>query len=77
MAKKLYKMTEGDFKNIVKETVKRLVKEGTFYNDVDSMWEYIKETLGPETMVDELYRYLDSDTIEDFVNHIKRYYEIS
>lgn len=39
MTKKVYKMTEGDFKNIVKETVKRLVKEGTFYNDVDSMWE--------------------------------------
>ena len=28
-------------------------------------------------MIDELYRYLDYDTMEDFVNHIKRHYEIS
>ena len=27
-------------------------------------------------MLDELYHYLDSDTIDDFINHIKRYYEI-
>ena len=37
MTKKIFKMTESDVQNIVKETVKRLVKEGTFYNDVDSM----------------------------------------
>lgn len=37
MAKKIFKMTESDVQNIVKKTVKRLVKEGTFYNDVDSM----------------------------------------
>ena len=76
MKKKVYKMTEGDFKNIVKETVKRLVKEDTADDYVNDMWQYLEEALGAETVLNELYRYLDSDTIEGFINHMKRHYEI-
>lgn len=40
------------------------------------MWSYLENTLGAEKMLDELYHYLDSDTIEGFINHMKRHYEI-
>ena len=40
------------------------------------MWSYFENTLGAEKMLNELYRYLDSDTIEGFINHIKIHYEI-
>ena len=65
-------MTESDVQNIAKETVKRLVKEGTTDDYVNDMWQYLEEALGAETVLDELYRYLDSDTIDDFINHIKK-----
>ena len=69
-------MTESDVQNIAKETVKRLVKEGTTDDYVNDMWQYLEEALGAETVLDELYRYLYSDTIKGFINHMKRHYEI-
>ena len=55
-----------------KKSIYNLIKEGTIYDEVDNMWSYLENTLGAEKMLDELYRYLDSDTIDDFINHIKK-----
>lgn len=59
-----------------KKSIYNLIKEGTIYDEVDNMWSYLENTLGAEKMLDELYHYLDSDTIEGFINHMKRHYEI-
>lgn len=60
-----------------KKSIYNLIKEGTIYDEVDNMWSYLENTLGAEKkMLNELYRYLDSDTIEGFINHMKRHYEI-
>ena len=69
-------MTESDVQNIVKKSIYNLIKEGTADDYVNDMWQYLEEELCAEKMLDELYRYLDSDTIEGFINHIKRHYEI-
>ena len=65
-------MTESDVQNIIKKSIYNLIKEGTADNYVSDMWQYLEEALG----ADELYRYLGSDTIEGFINHMKRHYEI-
>ena len=52
------------------------MKEGTTDDYVNDMWQYLEEALGAETVLDELYRYLYSDTIDGFINHMKRHYEI-
>ena len=76
MTKKIFKMTESDVQNIVKKSIYNLIKEGTADDYVNDMWQYLEETLGAETVLNELYRYLDSDTIGGFINHMKRHYEI-
>ena len=35
-------MTESDVQNIAKETVKRLVKEGTTDDYMNDMWQYLE-----------------------------------
>ena len=59
-----------------KKSIYNLIKEGTADDYVNDMWQYLEEALGAETVLDELYRYLDFDTIEGFINHMKRHYEI-
>ena len=63
-------------RNIVKKSIYNLIKEGTTDDYMNDMWQYLEEALGAETVLDELYLYLDSDTIEGFINHMKRHYEI-
>ena len=63
-------------RNIVKKSIYNLIKEGTTDDYVNDMWQYLEEALGAETVLDELYRYLYSDTIKGFINHMKRHYEI-
>ena len=62
-------------RNIVKKSIYNLIKEGTTDDYVNDMWQYLEEALGAETVLDELYRYLYSDTIKGFINHMKRHYE--
>ena len=63
-------------RNIVKKSIYNLIKEGTTDDYMNDMWQYLEEALGAETVLNELYYYLDSDTIEGFINHMKRHYEI-
>lgn len=73
---KRIRLTEGDLHRIVKESVNRIIKEGTTDRDVQSMWDEAQEMMGAESMLEALYDYLDSDTIEDFVQVLIRLYEL-
>lgn len=74
--KQQIRLTESDLHRIVKESVKKLLKEGTTNNIVINKWNNIEQTLGSETMLSELFQYLDGDTIADFVNTIENAYDI-
>ena len=73
---KRIRLTEGDLHRIVKESVNKIIKEGTTDRDVQSMWDEAQEMMGAESMLEALYDYLDSDTIEDFVQVLIRLYEL-
>ena len=73
---KRIRLTEGDLHRIVKESVNRIIKEGTTDRDVQSMWDEAQEMMGAESMLEALYDYLDSDTIEDFFQVLIRLYEL-
>lgn len=73
---KRIRLTEGDLHRIVNESVNRIIKEGTTDRDVQSMWDEAQEMMGAESMLEALYDYLDSDTIEDFVQVLIRLYEL-
>ena len=73
---KRIRLTEGDIHRIVKESVNKIIKEGTTDRDVQSMWDEAQEMMGTESMLEALYDYLDCDTIEDFVQVLIRLYEL-
>ena len=73
---KRIRLTEGDLHRIVKESVNKIIKEGTTDRDVQSMWDEAQEMMGAESMLEALYDYLDCDTIEDFIQVLIRLYEL-
>ena len=76
MNKKHIRLTESDLHRIVKESIKKALKEGTMNNVIIKKWNQIEQVLGSDGMISELFNYLDADTIADFVNTIENTYDI-
>ena len=74
---KTIKLNESTLNNIIKETICKVLREGTTNQEVDNMWSQAKEMMGAEAMIDALYNYLDCDTIADFVETLRRKYDMS
>jgi len=75
--KKLIRLTEQDLHRIVNESVKRMLKEGHYSSDSAQKWDQIREMVGDEAMIQELWNYLDADSIDDFIEHMDRYYDLN
>lgn len=73
MAKKI---SQAQLKNIVAESVKRILKEGHWNQRVYNDWEDVRQTIGDDTFISELYNWLDGDSIEEFLENIKRNYDL-
>jgi hypothetical protein len=71
------KITENKLKQIISESVKRILKEGSNSSDDYNNWEQVKECLGCEGMLSELYNYLSCDQISNFINAVDREYELN
>ena len=76
MNKKHIRLTESDLHRIVKESIKKALKEDTMNNVIIKKWNQIEQVLGSDGMISELFNYLDADTIADFVNTIENTYDI-
>ena len=75
--KKLIRVTESDLHNIIKESVKRIIKEGHYSSDSAQKWDQVREMVGDDAMIQELWNYLDADSIDDFIEHMDRNYELN
>ena len=71
------KITENNLKRIISESVKRILKEGSSSGGDYDNWEQVKECLGCDGMLSELYNYLSCDQISEFINSIDREYELN
>jgi hypothetical protein len=71
------KITESKLKQIISESVKRILKEGSSFKEDYVNWEKVKECLGCEGMLSELYNYLSCDQISNFINAVDREYELN
>lgn len=77
MKKKQIRLSEARLHQIIKENIKKALKEGmTSDNTAFDKWEQIKETLGAETMVDNIFQYLDSSTLEQLVEWFNQDYDL-
>lgn len=63
------RLTEGDLHKIVKESVKRVLKED--YDGEIEIWNRAKEALEPRLIVQALEYLLDSDgLLEEYANRL-------
>jgi hypothetical protein len=80
MAHKQIKLNENDFKKLVKETVKRVVKtklnEGFADREMDEKWIDAERQLGSENMLQEVYNYFSGDQLKDFLRSIDQDYDM-
>lgn len=75
--KRTIKLTESELKNIVRESLRRTINEGHWNSEYYDKWEQVREMVGDDTMLQELYNYLSGDQIEDFIyDHMGRNYEL-
>ena len=70
------RLTESKLKDIVRESVKRVINEGSINQNTLNMWYDVREKLGDETFINELWNWMSSDDIEGFIEHIDRNYEL-
>lgn len=75
--KKTIKLSRKELTNYITESVRKIIKEGTNDPEVYEGWERLRETMGDAQMLDELFQYLDADTIQDFVETTKDLYDVN
>ena len=62
------KITESKLRQIVKESVKKTLKEGmTSDNPCYEKWYYLVNTFDPELLLDAIFDYLDATQLEKMV----------
>ena len=70
------RLTEGELKSYIKCAVKQYINEGTSDNAINDRWDNIKELLGAEGFLDEIYAQLSEDEIVDIIDYTERMYDI-
>lgn len=65
------------FESKIRRIVRNTINEGHWNPDIYDKWEQVREMVGDDTMLNELYNFLSSDQIEGFINdHMDRNYEL-
>lgn len=76
MKKKTVKLTETDLRKMISESVRKAINEGHWDRNVYDKWEEIRSAVGDDAFISELYDYMSSDEIEDFIETISRNYDL-
>ena len=80
MANKQITLTEKDFRNVLKEAVKKAIKaklnEGFADRKWDELWIEAERQLGSENMLQEVYNYFDGDQLRDFLQSVDDDYDL-
>ena len=75
--KKTIKLSRKELTDYITESVRKIIKEGTNDPEVYEGWERLRETMGDAQMLDELFQYLDADTIRDFIETTNGLYDVN
>lgn len=70
------KLTKSHLQKIINENIKRVLKEGHWNSDVYDEFSKLREALGDDTLISELYNWMDSSEIEEFIQNTKRMYDL-
>lgn len=70
------KLTKSHLQKIINENIKRVLKEGHWNSDVYDEFSELREALGDDTLINELYNWMDGSEIEEFIQNTKRMYDL-
>lgn len=69
-------MNNNRIKQIIKECLQKVITEGTSNENIYNKWEYARQTLGDEKMLESIYQYLSSDQIEEIIGWLDDDYDL-
>ena len=70
------KLTKSRLQKIINENIKKVLKEGHWNSDVYDEFSELREALGDDTLISELYNWMDGSEIEEFIQNTKRMYDL-
>ena len=70
------KLTKSHLQKIINENIKMVLKEGHWNSDVYDEFSELREALGDDTLINELYNWMDGSEIEEFIQNTKRMYDL-
>lgn len=69
-------MNKDKIQQIIRECIYKTINEGTTYDDTIQKWELLKEQVGCEQMVEDIFNYLSSDQLEQLVEWFNQDYDL-
>ena len=60
-------VNESQLKEMIKESIKRHLNEGTSFQDSIDKWNTVKEQIGAEQMLECIYQWTNSDQIDQWL----------
>lgn len=71
------RLTEGKLNQIIRESIKKTLKEGFATGDESyDKFEQIKEILGADEMINDIYNYLDDTTLKKLIEYFNQDYDL-
>lgn len=70
------KIGKEKLKQFITETVRKVLNEGHYSNEILQKWEDTREALGDDTFIMELWNEMDSTSIEEFLDRLNRQHDL-
>lgn len=69
-------MNKNKIQQIIRECIYKTINEGTSFDDTIQKWEMLKEQVGCEQMVEDIFNYLSSDQLDQLVEWFNQDYDL-
>jgi hypothetical protein len=69
-------MNKDKIQQIIRECIYKAINEGTTFEDTIQKWEMLKEQVGCEQMVEDIFNYLSSDQLDQLVEWFNQDYDL-
>lgn len=69
-------MNKNKIQQIIRECIYKTLNEGTTFDDTIQKWELLKEQVGCEQMVEDIFNYLNSDQLDQLVEWFNQDYDL-
>lgn len=69
-------MNKNKIQQIIRECIYKTINEGTTFEDTIQKWEMLKEQVGCEQMVEDIFNYLNSDQLDQLVEWFNQDYDL-